>query len=86
MFDETYFLLIFSDVYHQLKLRMMTMSELKADLFDNPMGLQGFDFVEFVSPEPELVERYFATLALLILPITAQKMWLCFAKAISTLF
>jgi len=62
MIDETYFLLIFSDVYHQLKLRMMTMSELKADLFDNPMGLQGFDFVEFVSPEPELVETLFRNL------------------------
>jgi 4-hydroxyphenylpyruvate dioxygenase len=62
MIDETYFLLTFSDVYHQLKLRMMTMSELKADLFDNPMGLQGFDFVEFVSPEPELVETLFRNL------------------------
>jgi len=62
MIDETYFLLIFSDIYHQLKLRMMTMSELKADLFDNPMGLQGFDFVEFVSPEPELVEELFRNL------------------------
>jgi len=62
MIDKTYFLLIFSDVYHQLKLRMMTMSELKADLFDNPMGLQGFDFVEFVSPEPELVETLFRNL------------------------
>ena len=38
------------------------MSELKADLFDNPMGLQGFDFVEFVSPEPELVEELFRNL------------------------
>lgn len=38
------------------------MSELKADLFDNPMGLQGFDFVEFVSPEPELVETLFRNL------------------------
>jgi len=62
MVDENYFLLIFSDVYHQLKLRMMTMSKLKADLFDNPMGLQGFDFVEFVSPEPELVEELFRNL------------------------
>ena len=33
-----------------------------ADLFDNPMGLQGFDFVEFVSQEPELVEELFRNL------------------------
>ena len=24
-----------------------------ADLFDNPMGLMGFEFVEFASPTPE---------------------------------
>jgi len=27
-----------------------------ADLFDNPMGLAGFEFVEFASPEPGVVE------------------------------
>jgi 4-hydroxyphenylpyruvate dioxygenase len=27
-----------------------------ADLFDNPMGLMGFEFVEFASPEPNTVE------------------------------
>jgi len=27
-----------------------------ADLFDNPMGLAGFEFVEFASPEPNVVE------------------------------
>ena len=27
-----------------------------ADLFDNPMGLTGFEFVEFASPEPNVVE------------------------------
>jgi 4-hydroxyphenylpyruvate dioxygenase len=26
------------------------------DLFDNPMGLMGFEFVEFASPEPDVVE------------------------------
>lgn len=30
-----------------------------ADLFDNPMGLDGFEFVEFASPEPGLLERNF---------------------------
>ncbi len=33
-----------------------------ADLFDNPMGLCGFDFVEFASPEPKLVEELFEKL------------------------
>ena len=33
-----------------------------ADLFDNPMGLMGFEFVEFASPEPGLLEPVFETL------------------------
>ena len=27
-----------------------------ADLFDNPMGLMGFEFVEFASPVPNVLE------------------------------
>jgi 4-hydroxyphenylpyruvate dioxygenase len=30
-----------------------------ADLFDNPMGLMGFEFVEFSSPSPGLLEPIF---------------------------
>ncbi|KPN71044.1 4-hydroxyphenylpyruvate dioxygenase [Neisseria sp. 83E34] len=30
-----------------------------ADLFDNPMGLCGFEFVEFASPEPNILEPLF---------------------------
>ncbi|MBT8073754.1 MAG: 4-hydroxyphenylpyruvate dioxygenase [Xanthomonadales bacterium] len=30
-----------------------------ADLFDNPMGLDGFEFVEFASPTPGLIEPVF---------------------------
>ncbi|SAY51025.1 4-hydroxyphenylpyruvate dioxygenase [Neisseria weaveri] len=30
-----------------------------ADLFDNPMGLCGFEFVEFASPEPGILEPLF---------------------------
>ena len=30
-----------------------------SDLFDNPMGLMGFEFVEFASPEPNLLEPLF---------------------------
>ena len=32
------------------------------DLFDNPMGLQGFEFVEFASPTAGLIEPYFEML------------------------
>jgi 4-hydroxyphenylpyruvate dioxygenase len=30
-----------------------------ADLFDNPMGLMGFEFVEFASPVPGVLEPVF---------------------------
>ena len=33
-----------------------------ADLFDNPMGLMGFEFVEFASPTPNVLEPLFAQL------------------------
>jgi len=33
-----------------------------ADLFDNPMGLTGFEFVEFASPEPNFLEPVFTQL------------------------
>ena len=29
------------------------------DLFENPMGLDGFEFVEFASPEPGVLEPVF---------------------------
>ncbi|MFL6662813.1 MAG: 4-hydroxyphenylpyruvate dioxygenase, partial [Rhizobacter sp.] len=32
------------------------------DLFDNPMGLMGFEFVEFASPEPGVLEPTFEKL------------------------
>ncbi len=32
------------------------------DLFDNPMGLEGFEFVEFASPKPNVLEPLFETL------------------------
>ncbi len=32
------------------------------DLFENPMGLQGFEFVEFASPTPGVLEPVFETL------------------------
>ncbi|MDP3906605.1 4-hydroxyphenylpyruvate dioxygenase [Novosphingobium sp.] len=33
-----------------------------ADLFDNPLGLDGFEFVEFSAPEPGLLEPVFAAM------------------------
>jgi 4-hydroxyphenylpyruvate dioxygenase len=33
-----------------------------ADLFENPMGLDGFEFVEFASPDPAVLENAFALL------------------------
>jgi 4-hydroxyphenylpyruvate dioxygenase len=32
------------------------------DLFENPMGLDGFEFVEFASPTPDLLEPVFETM------------------------
>ena len=29
------------------------------DLFDNPLGTDGFEFVEFTSPEPERLKDLF---------------------------
>jgi len=33
-----------------------------ADLFDNPMGLNGFEFVEFAAPKPDVLEPVFEML------------------------
>lgn len=33
-----------------------------ADLFDNPVGLDGFEFVEFAAPEPAKLEQVFESL------------------------
>lgn len=33
-----------------------------ADLFDNPLGLDGFEFVEFCAPEPGVLEPVFAAM------------------------
>ncbi len=33
-----------------------------ADLFDNPLGLDGFEFVEFAAPDPRLLETLFETM------------------------
>ena len=33
-----------------------------ADTFDNPMGLDGFEFVEFAAPDPKQLETMFHSL------------------------
>jgi len=33
-----------------------------SDLFDNPMGLIGFEFVEFASPQPNVLEPVFESM------------------------
>jgi len=35
---------------------------MMADLFDNPMGLDGFEFVEFAAPDPTVLENAFRLL------------------------
>ena len=36
--------------------------DLMGDLFENPMGLNGFEFVEFASPKPGVLEPVFEVL------------------------
>ena len=33
-----------------------------ADLFENPLGTDGFEFVEYTSPEPEKLDKLFKLL------------------------
>ena len=40
-----------------------------ADLFDNPMGTDGFEFVEYTAPDPDLLRRLFARMGF---PVTAR--------------
>ena len=40
-----------------------------ADLFDNPMGTDGFEFVEYAAPDPEQLRGLFASLGF---PVTAR--------------
>src|SRR6202789_2497870 len=37
----------------------MTQLSSEADIFDNPLGTDGFEFVEFTSPEPERLQQLF---------------------------
>ncbi|WP_218044960.1 4-hydroxyphenylpyruvate dioxygenase [Kiloniella majae] len=43
---------------------MTTMNKMaeRSDLFDNPMGLNGFEFVEFAAPDPQVLIDLFTTI------------------------
>ena len=41
----------------------MTEIPLSQDLFENPLGLGGFEFIEFCAPEKGLLEPVFAAMA-----------------------
>ena len=45
------------------------MSVQKDDLFENPMGTDGFEFVEYAAPDPELLRNLFASMGM---PAVAQ--------------
>ena len=40
-----------------------------ADLFDNPMGTDGFEFVEYTAPDPEQLRALFARMGF---PVSAR--------------
>jgi len=37
-------------------------AQTRTDLFDNPLGTDGFEFVEFTSPEPEALKALFESM------------------------
>jgi 4-hydroxyphenylpyruvate dioxygenase len=45
-----------------------------ADLFDNPMGLMGFEFVEFASPTPGVLEEVFERLGFIKVAVHRSKL------------
>jgi 4-hydroxyphenylpyruvate dioxygenase len=55
-----------------------------ADLFDNPMGLCGFEFVEFASPVPGVLEPLFEKMGFTLVARTAARTCCCTARATST--
>jgi 4-hydroxyphenylpyruvate dioxygenase len=45
-----------------LKTTATALEKGPSDLFENPLGLCGFEFVEFAAPDPSILERVFAAL------------------------
>jgi 4-hydroxyphenylpyruvate dioxygenase len=50
------------------------------DLFDNPLGTDGFEFVEFTSPEPERLQRLFELMGFVAIARHRSKHVLRFAQ------
>src|SRR5258706_15208491 len=50
------------------------------DLFDNPLGTDGFEFVEFTSPEPERLKGLFEMMGFQAVPRHRSKAVLRFAQ------
>lgn len=55
-----------------------------ADLFENPMGLDGFEFVEFASPTPGILEPVFELMGFAAVAKHRSKDVTCTDRAIST--
>lgn len=55
-----------------------------ADIFENPMGLMGFEFIELASPTPGVLEPVFQILGFTKWPATDPRMCTCTARAAST--
>jgi len=55
-----------------------------ADIFENPMGLMGFEFIELASPTPGVLEPVFQILGSPRWPPTVPRMCTCTDKAAST--
>ena len=53
------------------------------DLFDNPAGLDGFEFVEFCAPEKGVLEPVFETMGLPMSQRTVRRTSTCGARAAS---
>jgi 4-hydroxyphenylpyruvate dioxygenase len=51
-----------------------------ADLFDNPLGTDGFEFVEFTSPEPKRLQQLFEMMGFAIVGVHRSKDVLRFAQ------
>ena len=55
-----------------------------ADLFENPMQLMGFEFVEFASPTPNVLEPLFEKMGFTLVARHRSKDVLLFRQATST--
>jgi 4-hydroxyphenylpyruvate dioxygenase len=49
--------------------------------WENPMGTDGFEFIEYAAPDPKALGELFVTMGFTAIADTAQKMSHCFARA-----